>query len=293
MILWSLYLFLPVIFIWIGWPVIAKLDPYVGDTFYRVRIAYRKLEGNSMPKKLKTLVYSYIEAVIPKEWLSPLERILTLAGRPGGWSAIDVILMQLGISVGMIGLDLWATKSSPLFLLILTAGVLTMPWRHWIGRIQARRLSAAEQIRGLKRRYVSLLRRDTPFEESLSILAREAQGDFGEVFRRRLKEAKVRGLAEALTDLQREFKVAELTRFIQAIRTAERSSLGTLADIVERQARDETARMDEFIEKRKAVVQNRMRMYSVVAFLYMGVFTGYFAWHIVGQYLSTHSLFGL
>lgn len=283
---------LPVAAVWIGWPVVARMDPYVGDTFYRVRLAYRKLEGGSMPKKLKTLLYYYIEAVIPKEWLAPLERILILAGRPGGWSAIDVLLIQLAISVGMILLDLWAKKSSPIFLIILTAGVITVPWRRWLGRIQARRLSAAEQIRSLKRRYVSLLRRDTPFEESLQIIAREAQGDFGEVFRRRLKEARMRGLSDALIDLQREFKVAELTRFIQAIRTAERSSLGALADIVERQVRDEIARMDEFIEKRKAVVQNRMRMYSVAAFVYMAVFTGYFAWHIVGQYLSTHSLFG-
>ena len=293
MILWSLYMILPLAAVWISWPVVARTDAYVGDTFYRVRLAYRKLGGNSLPRKLKTLLYYYIEAAIPKEWLAPLERILTLAGRPGGFSAIDVILMQFLSSAGMILLDLWAKKSSPLFLLILTAGVITMPWRRWLSRIQVRRLSAAEQIRGLKRRYVSLLRRDTPFEESLRIIAREAQGDFGEVFRRRLKEARIRGLSEALTDLQREFKVAELTRFIQAIRTAEKSSLGALVDIVEKQARDESARMDEFIERRKAVVQNRMRLYTSAAFLYMAIFSGYFAYKIAMAYFSVHSIFGL
>ncbi len=288
-----LYLFLPVAVVWLSWPAVARVDPYVGDTFWRVRLAYRKLGGKSLPRKLKTLLYYYIEAAIPKEWVAPLERILTLAGRPGGFSAIDVILMQFLVSVGMILLDLWAKKSSPIFLLILTAGVITVPWRRWLSRIQARRLSAVEQIRGLKRRYVSLLRRDTPFEESLRIIAKEAQGDFGEVFRRRLKESRIRGLSEALTDLQREFKVAELTRFIQAIRTAEKSSLGALAEIVEKQARDESARMDEFIEKRKSITENRMRMFTAGAFLYMLIFAGYFAYKIALAYFSVHSIFGL
>ncbi len=293
MMLWSLYMIMPLIAMWLSWPAVARMDSYVGDTFYRVRLAYRKVEGNTWLKKLKMLLYFYVEAAIPKDWLAPLERILTLAGRPGGWSAIDVILLQFLVSAGMIGLDLWAKKSSPVFLLLLTVGVVTMPWRHWLGRIRARRLSAAEQIRGLKRRYVSLLRRGTPFEESLRIVAKEAQGDFGEVFKRRLKEARIRGLSEALTDLQREFKVAELTRFIQAIRVADRNSMAALADIVERQARDETARLDEFIEKRTTAVQERMGLYSIVAFVYMLIFSGYFIWHIGGLYLSTHSIFGL
>ena len=293
MILWLLFIILPVMGVWIGWPVAARADPYVGDTFYRVRIAYRKLGGHSLPKKLKTLLYYYVEAAIPKEWLAPLERILTLAGRPGGWSAIDVILLQFAMTVGMMSLDLWAKKTSPVVLLLLTAAVITMPWRRWLARIQARRLSAAEQIRGLKRRYVSLLRRDTPFEESLRLISREAQGDFGIVFRQRLKEAKIRGLGDALIDLQREFKVAELTRFVQAVRHADRNSMAALADIVERQARDETARMDEFIEKRKASVQNRMRMFTALAFLYMAIFSGYFVWEILSAYFATHSIFGL
>jgi Flp pilus assembly protein TadB len=293
MILWALFIVFPVMGVWIGWPVVARTDPYVGDTFYRVRIAYRKLGGHSIPKKLKTLLYYYVEAAIPKEWLAPLERILTLAGRPGGWSAIDVILLQFAMSVAMMSLDLWAKKTSPVFLLLLTIAVITMPWRRWLARIQARRLSASEQIRGLKRRYVSLLRRDTPFEESLRLISREAQGDFGIVFRQRLKEARIRGLSDSLIDLQREFKVAELTRFVQAVRNADRNSMAALADIVERQARDETARMDEFIEKRKATVQNRMRMFTALAFLYMAIFSGYFAWQILSVYFSSHSIFGL
>lgn len=293
MILWALFVLLPISAVWLGWPVVARFDPYVGDTFYRVKLSYRKIEGKSFSKKIKTLAYNYIEAVIPKEWLAPLERILTLAGRPGGWNAIDIILMQLGLSAGMMALDLWAKKTPFAILLMLTAGVITLPWRRWLVKIQQRRLSASEQIRGLKRRFVSLLRRDIPLDEALWTVARESQGDFGEVFRRRLKEARIRGLQDSLTDLQREFKVAELTRFTQAVRAADRNTVEGLDDIIEKQAREESARMDEFIEKRKAVVQNRMRIFTMIAFVYMIAFAGYFAWNIIEQFFSTHSIFGL
>ncbi len=291
--LWLLFLLFPVIGAWLAWPVAARVDPYVGDTFWRVRLAYRKLDAKSPMLKIRTLTYGYLEAAIPRAWLAPLERILTLAGRPGGMNAIDVLLIQAGIVAGMSMLDMWAKKTSPVFLLFLTAAVVTMPWRRWLSRIQARRLSAAEQIRGLKRRYVSLLRQGTPFEDSLRIIAKEAQGDFGEVFRRRLKEGRMRGLSEALTDLQREFKVAELTRFVQAVKVADRNSMAALADIVEKQVREETAKLDDFIERRKASVVNKMRGFTALAFVYMLVFAGYFGFKVAMAYFSTHSIFGL
>ncbi len=292
MTLWLLLLILPVTFVWIGWPVVARMDTYVGDTFYRVRIAYRKLGGKSTLQKMKTLVYHYIEAVIPKEWLAPLERILTLAGRPGGRSAIDVILMQLGVTIGMVLFGMWAKKTSPILLILLAVAIITTPWRRWLGRIQARRLSASEQIRPLKRRFVSLLRMGTPFEESLRIISREAQGDFGEVFRKRMRDAKTRGIPQALTDLQREFKVQELTRFIQAIRTAEKGSMSALAEIVEKQVRDETAKMDDFIERKKSSVKTRMGIFAAIAFAYMGVFVIYFGYHLLVNYFSHSPIFG-
>nr|NNM90122.1 hypothetical protein [Bacilli bacterium] len=291
--IYTLFLLLPLLAVWLGWRVVARFDPYVGDTFYRVKLAYRKSTEKSVLKRIKTLVYNYIEAVIPKDWLVPLERILTSAGRPGGLNAIDVILMQLLIVAGMGILDMWATKSSPIFLLILTIAVVTMPWRRWLGQIQTRRLNAAEQIRGLKRRYVSLLQQGTPFEESLRIISREAQGDFGEVFRRRLKEGRMRGLSESLLDLQHEFRVAELTNFIQVVRVADRNSTAALVELVGAQVKDETSKMQDFVDKRKAVTENRMRMYTAGAFVYMLVFAGYFVYRIAMAYFSVHSIFGL
>lgn len=288
-----LFFLIPLGFVWGGWPLVARADRYVGDTFYRVQREYRKLDEKTVAKKIKTLAYIYIEVVIPKVWLQKLDRVLTLAGVSGKYSALDVLLFQVATVAGMGFLDAWAKKTPPAALILLTLAIVTTPWRKFGANIQKRRLSAAEQIRGVKRRFVSLLRRGTVLEEALWQVARESSGDFGVVFRRRLQESRTRPLSEALNDLQREFKVAELTRFVQAVRAADANSVRGLADIIEKQAREEAARMDDFVEKRKAVVQNRMRMFAALSFMYMLGFGGYFTWQILSQYFSSHTLLGL
>lgn len=288
-----LFLLIPLGFVWAGWPIVAKVDTYVGDTFYRVQREYRLINEKTVIKKIKTLSYTYIESVIPKDWLRKLDHILTLAGVSNKYSALDVLLFQGTVVAGMGFLDVWAKKTSPILLLFLTVAVVTTPWRRFGANIQKRRLSAAEQIRGIKRRFVTLLRRGTVLEEALWQIARESSGDFGVVFRRRMQESRTRPLSEALNDLQREFKVAELTRFVQAVRAADANSVHGLADIIEKQAREEAARMDDFIQKRKAVVQNRMRMFAALSFLYMLAFGGYFTWQILSQYFLSHTLIGL
>ncbi len=285
-----LYVLLPLLFVWAGWPIVKRVDPVVGDTWYRVRRQYRLTEGKSPTERIKRLVYGYLEAVIPASWLAPFDRILVLSGQAGKRRALDVLLIQAGMLAIVIFLAVWAKHTPTWFILLYGFLVMVIPWRRWYRRIQARRRDAAWQVRQLKRRFVSLLRRRIPLEEALWQIAKDAAAqrtDFGRRFVARMQEARVRALGDALHDLAEEFRVPELTRFVQAIRHAEANSLGSLADILETQIRDESAQLDELVDAEKNAMQLKLRMMSVVMFVYILGWAGYFAFAVFRHQIKT------
>ena len=292
-----LWVTLPLLWIWLAWPIVRRVDPALGDTWYRVRRQWRQTPGRTPWERARRLVYAYLEEVIPSAWLAPLDRILVLSGQAHKRRALDVLLVQAGLFAGVAWLALWAKKTPAWFILLYGVLVLVTPWRRWYRRIRTRRQDAAWQMRGLKRRFVSLLRRRVPLEEALGQIARDAAAqktDLGLRFLVRLRETRMRPLGEALQDLADEFPVPELTRFVQAVRHAEATSLASLADLLETQVRDETAQLDEWVDREKNALALQMRGVAVILFVYILGWSGYFAFLVIRyQVQSGHGLFGL
>ena len=72
-----------------------------------------------------------------------------------------------------------------------------------------------------------------------------------------------------MMELAGEFRVPELTRFAQAIRHTEQTSAAALADAIEIQVRDETQRMDEFVDAEQTAAKAKTQGMAAVAFVYL------------------------
>ena len=99
--------------------------------------------------------------------------------------------------------------------------------------------------------------------------ANQGHSEFGERFVAKMKEASARGVGEVMMELAGEFRVPELTRFAQAIRHTEQTSAATLADAIEIQVRDETQRMDEFVDAEQTAAKAKTQGMAAVAFVYL------------------------
>ena len=63
--------------------------------------------------------------------------------------------------------------------------------------------------------------------------------------------------------------------------------MGRLADILETQIRDESAQLDELVEAEKNAMQLKLRMMSVVMFVYILGWAGYFAFAVFRHQIQT------
>lgn len=285
----ALYWLIPPFLLWICIPFFAKST--ATDALYRVRRSLRKLESDRT--SIRRSVVVYLESVLQGSILRRLDAILITAGRPGNLRAVEVLLMQILMVVGVVALGSWAKKTPTSTLVIFGVLFCSLPWQNWVKKIKRRRLEAAEQMRFLKPRFATYLRRGLPFDQGLREIAETASGEFGEAFRARLQESRKRLLIDSLLDLQREFRCRELVSFVQAIKVAELKTSHALLKQIEKQIKEETARMDEFIDQQKSATDIKVRGYAAMAFAYVMIFVGYFAFYLIRNFLHQGHFFGL
>lgn len=271
-----LALLLFVFLVAITWPLLKRMDPALSDQLFEWREEYKRMSGKS---KAWRIFVNRTSAYINPSIVSKVDRLLRLAGRPGKIRAIDLIIRQLVIGVGVA---LFSTQvpdqKGPVFMLAL---ILTIKPIASLGkRKKARQLEASEAIRFLKRRFVMLLKMGVPLTDALREIAEIAPGEFGETMRSYMDQlGSGRSLRDIMQDLRYEFEVRELDEFCVAIEMSDHKSPQILVDLISRQVRDEIARQDEFITNK--VENTRPKLLSLVLLsalwsLGLFIFFGYY-----------------
>ncbi len=271
-----LAIFVALFLVSITWPLLKKVDPALSDRIYEWREEHRRMPGK---KKAWRLFVHKTSPYINPSIVSKVDRLLRLAGRPGKVRAVDLIIRQLLIGVGVALLSTQVpTEKGAVFLMAIILAI--KPITSLDKRKKARQLEASEAIRFLKRRFVMLLKMGVPLTDALREIADLAPGEFGITMRTHLDQlGGGRSLREVMQDLRYEFEVRELDEFCVAIEMSDQKSSQILVDLIARQVRDEIARQDEFITNK--VENTRPKLLSLVLLsslwsLGLFIFFGYY-----------------
>ena len=254
-----LALLISVFLVVITWPLLKRVDPTLSDMLYEWREEHRRMNGKQ--KAWRLFVHKTSPYINPSI-VSKVDRLLRLAGRPGKVRAVELIIRQLLIGVGVaLCSTLVPSQKGAVFMMAL---ILTIKPITSLGkRKKARQLEASEAIRFLKRRFVMLLKMGVPLTDALREIADLAPGDFGGTMRAYMDQlGSGRSLREVMQELRYEFEVRELDEFCVAIEMSDHKSPQILVDLIARQVRDEIARQDEFITNK--VENTRPKLLSLV-----------------------------
>lgn len=263
-------LFLLVLF----WPVVRQKHPEVADKFYEWRLEYKQMKGK---RKGWKLLVKKAESIFGLGLISWVDRLLRLAGRPGRLHAVEFLLILLLLSAGLLLLSTQVANQREAMYLIAILVVIVVFLRLKKMR-DKRQLEAREVIRFLKRRFATQLRMRMPLEEALREIAQLAPGSFGITFRSYVDQIGQRSLREVMTELSREYEVRELDEFCVALALSDQKTPEILAEMISRQVREETARLDEFINNKSEATKGKMIGLVALTAVWTMALSGYFAY---------------
>ena len=177
----------------------------------------------------------------PRGWIEPLERRITLAGRPAGWPLERVLAgkLILGVAAFLVGIVLFAdglSTKSALFWVGLTALGYFGPDLVLRGRGAQRQKEIARELPDTLDQMTIAVEAGLGFESAMARAGRTGTGPLAEELVRTLQEMQV-GVARptAMRNLSGRTDVSDLRRFTFAVIQAERYGI-PIADVLKTQA---------------------------------------------------------
>ncbi|MFC5402931.1 type II secretion system F family protein [Cohnella soli] len=260
------FILLSLLFVFLAALPLLNRNTQISDRFYSILLAYRNTSAEGKNRGWIFTVNS-ISPYMNKWLIGRLDRMLRLAGRKSGRTAEETLVIYAAsvIPLLLLASQLEHAKTQAM---IMALGYPIIQIRRLMTKGSRRQLEAEEATRFLKRQLALNLRQKIPTMDALWMMAKDHPGEFGETFRGYLEQIEDgKPLRQAMKEFRSEYETRSLDDLCFALELSDTKTPEILANQIERQAMDENARVDEFIEKKRDSSKTTMLLIVGLSFV--------------------------